>query len=85
MAFTIFASDEEILKYLGKRGLLKKYWKQVKLLSENPRHPSLNVELMEPKGEGVYSFRIDRKYRAIFVIIPEENAIKIFDTNDHYQ
>lgn len=64
---------------------MAKYEKQVALLSQNIRHPSLRTERLEPKAAGIYSFRIDKKYRAIFFFIPEEEAIKIIDANDHYQ
>lgn len=69
-------------KYLKSHGLVKKFTKQVALLSENPKHPSLNTELLEPKHMKVYSFRIDRKYRASFGIVSGE--IEIFDITDHY-
>lgn len=70
-------------KYLKNHGLIKKFEKQIALLSENPKHPSLNTELLEPKQMKVYSFRIDRKYRASFGIVSGE--IEIFDVTDHYQ
>lgn len=70
-------------KYLQRYGLVKKFVKQLALLIENPKHPSLNTELLEPKRIKVYSFRIDRKYRASFSIILGE--IEIFDITDHYQ
>lgn len=72
----------DLLKYLAKHNLKKKFDKQVKLLEENPRHPSLNTERLEPKHLKIYSFRVDRKYRAIFIINSEE--VEIVDINDHY-
>lgn len=71
-----------LYKYLQAHGLVKKFNKQVTLLSDNPKHPSLNTELLEPKHMRVYSFRIDRKYRVSFGIIRGE--IEIFDITDHY-
>ncbi|MBI2330080.1 hypothetical protein HYU94_01705 [Candidatus Daviesbacteria bacterium] len=58
--------------------------KQIKLLEENYKHPSLNTEKLEPKELGLYSFRIDHKYRAIFHILTT-GEIEIIDINDHYQ
>ena len=56
---------EDIEQYIKKHGLWKK-WEKVKRLFENdPSHPSLNTELLEPKHRLVYSFRIDKKYRAL--------------------
>lgn len=81
----IIDPSERVLKYISKRGLTKKYEKQIKLLSENLQHPSLNVERLEPKSSGIYSFRIDKQFRGFFFFITEENSIKIFDANDHYQ
>lgn len=74
----------DLLKYLTKRNLHKKFNKQIKLFEKNPRHPSLNTERLEPKHLTVYSFRIDRKYRAIFIFIEKDN-VEIIDINDHYQ
>jgi len=44
----------------------KKAEKQEKLFRQNPFHPSLHTEKLEPKGRQVWTFRIDRKYRIIF-------------------
>src|SRR3990167_7702558 len=53
-------SDKHKL-FIKRRGLIKKFNKQIKIFQKNPRHPSLHTELLEPKSKGVYSFRIDRK------------------------
>ncbi len=74
----------DLQKYLIKRNLIKKFDKQLKLFRDNPKHPSLNTERLEPKSLKIYSFRIDRKYRAIFIIIASDEA-EIVDINDHYQ
>lgn len=47
-------------------------------------HSSLNTELLEPKRMKIWSFRIDRKYRAIF-IFRKRGTIEIIDVNDHYK
>lgn len=69
--------------YLARRLLVRKFKKQVEIFEVNPNHPSLNTELLEPKSAEVYSFRIDRKYRVLFIII--DNEVEIVDINDHYQ
>ena len=74
----------DIIKYLEKRGLLGKFNKQVTILQINPRHPSLNLEVLEPREAKVYSFRIDKKYRASFIYIAPQ-IIEIIDANNHYQ
>lgn len=80
---TVKPLSPRLQKYLKTHGLVKKFNKQVGLLSNNPKHPSLNTELLEPKHMRVYSFRIDRKYRASFGIVRGE--IEIFNITDHYQ
>ena len=74
---------KEITNYLQKRGLGNKFAKQISLFITNPKHPSLNFELLEPKHLRFYSFRIDRKYRAIF-IFRDYDTIEIIDANNHY-
>lgn len=81
----IIPPSDRVIKYITKRGLTGKYNKQIKLLSENLQHPGLNVERLEPKSRGFYSFRIDKQFRGFFFFISQENAIKIYDANDHYQ
>lgn len=74
----------EIEKYLKKRGLDKKFEKQKALFEKNPFHPSLKTKLLEPRRMRIWSFRIDRKYRTLF-IFREKDTIEIIDVNDHYQ
>ncbi|MDO8751981.1 MAG: hypothetical protein Q7J22_00285 [Candidatus Wolfebacteria bacterium] len=74
----------EIIVYLGKRNLVGKFEKQKRLFEENPFHPGLNTELMEPKAMKIWSFRVDRKYRAIFIFRSSE-TIEIIDVNLHYK
>lgn len=74
----------KLLRYASNHNLVKKLSKQIQLFEENPTHPSLNTEKLEPKELGLYSFRVDRKYRAIFHILPS-GEVEIVDINDHYQ
>ena len=80
----IRALHPELVEYLDKRGIREKFEKQKRLFEENPRHPSLHSELLEPRQWRIYSFRIDQKYRAIFHIRQDGDA-EIIDINDHYQ
>lgn len=66
MALLPLRSDLE--EYLKKHQLTKKWAKARRLFEQNIRHPSLNVELLEPRWRGIYSFRLDRKYRALFFL-----------------
>ena len=44
----------------------KKAAKQQEMFSQNPFHPSLNIEKLSPREKAVWSFRVDRKYRIAF-------------------
>lgn len=74
----------KLVRYLVNHHLTKKFNKQLDLFKENPNYPSLNTEKLSPKTAGLYSFRIDRKYRAVFHILLSGEA-QIVDINDHYQ
>jgi len=74
----------DIKKFLLKRGLGKKFAKQVKFFQQNPFHKSLNTEMLEPKYLRIWSFRVDKKYRAIFIFRDSETA-QVLDVNNHYK
>lgn len=74
----------EIEEYLKKHKLTKKFKKQSKFFETNTAHPSLEVEVLEPRHLKIYSFRVDKKYRAIFVFI-RRDTIEIIDVNNHYK
>ena len=80
----ILPIHSEIEIYLTKRKLEKKFDKQISLMKENLFHPSLNTEILKPKNMKIWSFRIDKKYRAIF-IFRNKNVIEIIDVNNHYK
>lgn len=80
----ILSLHQEIIDYIEKHNLNKKLIKQVNFLKTNIYHPSLEFELLEPKHLKIYSFRIDKKYRAIF-IFRDKNIIEIIDVNNHYR
>jgi len=75
---------EDIREYIKKHGLLKKWHKAKSLFENNPSHPSLNTELLEPRHRGIYSFRIDIKYRALF-ICQSESIVEIIAVTKHYR
>jgi hypothetical protein len=75
---------EDIKKYLEARNLIRKWEKAKKLFEENPEHPSLHTELMEPRHRLIYSFRTDKKYRALFICLSEKDIEVIAGTN-HYK
>jgi len=81
----ILEVNSEVEKYLKRRGLDKKFKKQLVFLEQNPRHAGLNLELLEPRSQGIYSFRVDRKYRALVIFRKDKQAIEVLTITDHYQ
>lgn len=75
---------QDIREYIETRGLSKKWEKAKRLFENNPSHPSLNTELLEPKDRLIYSFRIDKKYRALFICLSEDE-IEIIAVTKHYR
>jgi Txe/YoeB family toxin of Txe-Axe toxin-antitoxin module len=79
----ILPLDSELVGYLQKRKLLKKFEKQKILFEQNPFYPGLNTELLEPRGLKLWSFRVDRKYRAVFFFL-NASTVEVVDVNNHY-
>jgi len=80
----ILSLHPKLIAYLKKRHLEEKFEKRKILFEQNNFYPSLRTELLEPKRMKIWSFRIDRKYRAIF-IFRSRNTAEIIDVNNHYQ
>lgn len=80
----IISVNKEILDYLEKRNIFNKFKKQAALFEQNPFHPSLETELLEPKLMKIWSFRVDKKYRALFIFI-NKDIVEIIEVNNHYQ
>ena len=74
---------KDLQTFLKKYQLEKKFQKAIMFLELDIRHPSLNVELLEPRWRGIYSFRIDKKYRALFFI--DKDQAEIFKITKHYR
>lgn len=67
-----------------KLGVSQKLEKAIRLFEQNPFHRSLKTELLEPKSIGIWSFRVDRKVRAIFIWRDDKRAIEILNITIHY-
>jgi len=74
----------DLSEYLQKHNLTKKFQKLLIIFETNPSHPSLHMEILEPRSLKIYSIRLDRKYRIIFVITEIREA-EIIDINNHYR
>jgi len=73
------------LKFISKKEFLKRNSRnKKKLFEQNPFHPGLNTELLEPKSMRIWSFRVSGKYRAIF-IFEASATVQVIDINNHYQ
>jgi len=81
---TIRELNSKTQKIIKRYHLEKKVNKQISLIGSNPSHPSLHTELLEPKDCGIYSFRIDRKFRALFIFREHEQCIEILTITLHY-
>jgi plasmid maintenance system killer protein len=79
----IISIKNSIKQYLKKHQIEKKFLKAKKLFEQDINYPSLNVEILEPKHLKVYSFRIDKKYRAIFIFVNGE--AEILTVTNHYK
>ncbi|MDY0320459.1 MAG: hypothetical protein RBR23_01875 [Arcobacteraceae bacterium] len=75
---------DDINEYIKKHNIEKKYEKSKKLFENDPFYPSLNTELLEPKDRLIYSFRLDKKYRAIFIYV-DTNTVEIVAITNHYK
>lgn len=73
----------DLIEFLQSHKLTKKWQKAVYLFESSIRHPSLHSEILEPKWRGIYSFRIDKQYRALFFI--REGEAEMFQITKHYR
>lgn len=63
----IFLTEEFEKRYEGLTvSIQKKAERQTELFRENPFHPSLHTEKLEPRNKEVWSFRVDKRYRIFF-------------------
>ncbi len=74
---------DEINKFPAKHQLGKKFQKAKEIFEQDTHHPSLNMEILEPRHLKIYSFRLDKKYRAIFIVV--DNEAEILTVTNHYK
>jgi Txe/YoeB family toxin of Txe-Axe toxin-antitoxin module len=74
----------DLEQYLKKHNISKKYEKAKDFFEKDPFYPSLNTEILEPKYRLIYSFRLDKKYRAIFIYL-DNDTIEIITFTNHYK
>lgn len=64
-------------------GMSKQLERKKNFFINDPSHPSLHFELLQPKQLGRYSFRLNDQYRAI-VIKNAPNEYTIIDVVDYH-
>lgn len=74
---------KDLKEFIKTHNLIKKWDKTKHLFENNIRHPSLQVELLEPRWRGIYSFRLDKQYRALFFIT--NGKAEVFKITKHYK
>ncbi|OGZ67946.1 MAG: hypothetical protein A3D44_01510 [Candidatus Staskawiczbacteria bacterium RIFCSPHIGHO2_02_FULL_42_22] len=74
---------KDIIEYVNAHNLQKKWQKASLMFWKNIRHASLKTELLQPHWRGIYSFRIDQKYRALFFI--NDGIAEVFSITNHYK
>ena len=77
----ILAIDPEFLPQYDElpRDIKKKFKKQISLLKENPKHPSLKIHKLE--GSEFWEFYVDDFYRC--VLQQEGNIYKLYFVGTH--
>jgi len=74
---------KDLNAFLREHNIEQKWDKAQAIFKDDIRHPSLHVELLEPKWRGIYSFRLDKKYRALFFIT--NGKAEVFAITNHYK
>ncbi len=73
----------DLEKKIAQHALQRKWDKAKRLFEANSNHPSLKTEILEPRWRGICSFRLDKKYRALFFILDGE--AEVFSLTNHYK
>jgi len=71
----------EVFSYLEKRGILKQY-KKAKMFLVNGDFSKVRFGKRNPKGSGIWYFRINRQYRALCVF-NETGDLVVFEIDNH--
>lgn len=80
MFFSSIIEEADILGFLESRGLTKQYKKAKNYLLSGYFH-KVNFKLRQPKEKGVYSFRINKQFRAFGIV--REQELRVFRIDNH--
>lgn len=72
--------EPDILEYLESRNLLKQYQKAKKYLLLG-HLKQVHFKLRQPKEKGIYSFRINKQFRALCVY--KQGELRVFEIDNH--
>lgn len=80
---TVYYSEEFKKRFdLLPKILKKKAVKQINIFKEYPFYPSLNNEKIEPKDNGLWTIRIDQKYRILYKY-DKNNIVVLLSCGSH--
>jgi len=74
--------EGHIFSYLESRNLLKQYQKAKRYLILG-HFKQINFKLRQPKEKGIYSFRINKQFRALCVFKKEELIVFMIDNHQN--
>ena len=72
--------EKNILPFLQKRNLLSRYSKCKNFLREDLLKV-VDFKIRKPKSQGIYSFRINKKFRAFGIF--RDGNFYVFEISDH--
>jgi addiction module RelE/StbE family toxin len=75
---------KKLVKLLKKNPSLQdRYFKTIKLLTDNPLHPSLRLHKLQGDLKEYYSVSISMKYRIVLDLIITDKEIILLDIGNH--
>jgi mRNA-degrading endonuclease YafQ of YafQ-DinJ toxin-antitoxin module len=76
--------EKKAKRFLKKHSdLTDKYQKTMKILAENPQHPSLRLHKLEGRLSECHSVSINLSYRIVLYFLMVDNEIVPVDIGDH--
>lgn len=76
--------EKKVKRFLKKhQDLTDKYHKTMKLLANNPHHPSLRLHKLEGSLKDCHSVSINLSYRIVIYFLLADNEIVPIDIGDH--
>lgn len=80
MSITAIFEGKDILPYLEERNLLHQYKKAKKYILMG-HLKTVGFKLRQPKEKGIYSFRVNKQFRALCVY--KEGELRVFEIDNH--